>query len=152
MNELVNKKEKWEALYNYIVKMEYGSMILHNEIELIINESHDSLRYNSIITKIKKKLVESCKAIKSVRGQGYTVVNPDDYTDMSLKHIKSGFKQIDKGYKILQNAPVNQMSKEGLQRHRHVADRAMSLQAMVAGGCTELKLLNKKSKLLITGN
>lgn len=155
MNELVKKEEKWKLLYDHILKMNYGETLLHKEIEKIIKESKDinTAKYFSIITKTKKELLKISKTIKSVTGQGYTIVNPDDYTDLSLKHIKSGFKQVDKGYNILQFAPVNQMSKEGLQRHRHVSDRAMSLQAMVAGGCTELKLLNKKpSKMLSLNN
>jgi hypothetical protein len=148
MNELINKKEKWELLYEHIINMNYGDIILHNEIASIIQEKYDSQKYNSIITKTKKKLLESSKTIKSVHGQGYVVVNPDDYTDLSLKHIKSGSKQIKKGYEILQYAPINHMSKDGLQAYRHIADRAMSLNAMIMGGCIELKLLNKKSKLL----
>jgi len=151
MNELIKKEEKWKLLYDRILLMQYGETLLHKEIETIIQENKNinESKYFSIIAKTKRELLKVSKTIKSVTGQGYQVVNPDDYTDLSLKHIKSGFKQVDKGYNILQFAPVNQMSKEGLQRHRHVSDRAMSLQAMMAGGCTELKLLNKKqSKLL----
>lgn len=152
MNELINKKQKWELLYDYIIGLNYDDTVLHTEISRIIKEDFGSPKYYSIINKTKKKLLEAGKTIKSVQGQGYTIVNPDDYTDLSLKHIKSGFKQIDKGYKVLQYAPVSYMSKEGLQRHRHVADRAMAFQAMVAGGCTELKLLNKKQSKLLPVN
>jgi len=153
MNELINKQEKWSLLYNHIISLNYGDTIFHNEISGIIEESKTSTKYYSIINKAKKELLKIGKTIKAIQGQGYTIVNPDDYTDLSLKHIKSGFNQIDKGYKVLTYAPVNHMSKEGLQVFRHVSDRARSLQAMVAGGCTELKLLNnKQSKLAITNN
>ena len=152
MNELINKKEKWELLYEYIVVMDYNTTILHDEIEEIIQETQNTSKYYSIISKAKKKLLEMGKLIKSVTGQGYTVITPDDYTDMSLKHIKSGFNQIDKGYQVLQYAPVNNMTREGLESYRHVADKAKSFHAMIAGGCTELKLLNKKTKLLMSEN
>jgi hypothetical protein len=153
MNELVNNQEKWSLLYNHIINLSYGDTIFHNEISNIIEEDIGSTKYYSIINKTKKKLLEAGKTVKPVIGQGYIIINPDNYVDLSLGHIKRGFKQIDKGYEILQFAPVNNMSKEGLQTYRHVSDRAMSLQAMVAGGCTELKMLNKKqSKLLPINN
>lgn len=153
MNKLLNNQEKWLILYNHIVGLNYGDTILHNEISNIIQEDLNSSKYYSIINKTKKQLLKVGKTIKSILGQGYIVVKPDDYTDLSLKHIKSGFNQITKGYEVLQYAPVNQMSKEGLQNYRRVADRAMTLNAMVAGGCTELKMLNKKqSKILPNSN
>jgi len=152
MNELVNKKEKWELLFEYIIKMDYATTILHSEIEEVIKESQNTPKYYSIIGKTKKKLLEASKTIKSLAGQGYSIVNPDEYTDISLKHIKSGFNKIDKGYQVLQYAPVNEMSKEGLEAFRHVSDRAKTLHAMIAGGCTELKLLNKKKSKLVLSN
>lgn len=152
MNDLIDKKEKWELLYDYIVLMEYEDTILHNEIEIIIEENRESKKYYSIIGKAKKKLLEMGKMIKSVTGQGYTIINPDEYTDLSLKHIKTGFNQIDKGHQILQYAPINNMTREGLESYRHVSDRAKTLHAMLAGGCAELKLLNKKKSKLLTNS
>lgn len=153
MNELINnKKEKWEVLYEFVNQQDYGTTILHSDIEKIIEESHESTKYMSIITKTKKKLIESSKCLKSLHGQGYTVIQPDEYTDLSLRHIKRGSRQIGTGYKILQYAPVNQMSQEGLSIYRHVSDRALSLQAKIIGGCTELKLLSKKSRIFISAN
>lgn len=153
MNELINNQEKWLLLYNHIIPLNYDDTIYHDEISKIIEETTSSSKYYSIINKTKKELLKAGKTIKAIPGQGYTIVNPDDYTDLSLKHIKSGFKQIDKGYEVLQYAPTQHMSQEGLQTYRRVSDRAMSLRAMVAGGCTELKLLNKKkSKLMLSVN
>ena len=149
MNELINKKEKWEVLFEAITSMNYDDIILHSQIESIIKEEYGTNIYRSIIAKTKKKLLESSKTITSIQGQGYRIINPDEYTDQSLSHIKRGFNQIDKGYKVLQYAPVDDMSEEGLKAHRHVSDKAKSFHAMIAGGCSELKLLNKKSKLMI---
>jgi len=150
MSELINNKKKEEILYDYIIKLNYGDTILHQDIESIIQEKHDSKKYQSIIQKAKRKLLESSKGLENVKGIGYRVIYPDNYTDLSLKYIKSGYRKIDNGFKVLQHAPVNDMSKEGFERYRHVRDSANRLHAMVAGGCTEIKMLSKNSKLLPT--
>ena len=150
MSELINNKKKEEILYDYIIKLNYGDTILHQDIEEIIQEKHDSKKYHSIIQKAKRKLLESSKGLENVKGIGYRVIHPDNYTDLSLKYIKSGYRRIDNGFKVLQYAPVNEMSKEGFERYRHIRDSANRLHAMVAGGCTEIKMLSKNSKLLPT--
>lgn len=150
MINLINGKEKWGLLYDFIMGLDYGNTITHNEISEIIQESPKSPKYYSIITKVKKELLKEGKTVKSISGHGYFVINPDEYTDLSLDHMKKGFNQVDKGYQVLQYAPTSQMSEEGLQRHRHISDKAQSLKAMVAGGCVELKLLNRKSRLKLT--
>ena len=150
MGELINNKKKEEILYDYIIKLNYGDTILHQDIESIIQENHDSKKYQSIIQKAKKKLLESSKGLENIKGVGYRVIYPDDYTDLSLKYVKSGYKRIDTGFKVLQHAPVNDMSKEGFERYRHIKDSVNRLHAMVAGGCTEIKMLSKNSKLLPT--
>jgi len=150
MSELINNKKKEEILYDYIINLNYGDTVLHQDIEEIIQENHDSKKYHSIIQKAKRKLLESSKGLENVKGIGYRVIHPDNYTDLSLKYIKSGYRRIDNGFKVLQYAPVNDMSKEGFERYRHIRDSANRLHAMVAGGCTEIKMLSKNSKLLPT--
>lgn len=146
MNELVNNKEKWEILFNHIIGMDYESMILHTEIEQVIDTKRDEKGYYSVINKAKKKLLEANKGLINITGQGYKMIHPDEYVDLSLGYIKRGFKQIGKGYKVIESAPVDGMTKEGLERYRQVSDKTKSFHAMIAGGCTELKLLSRQSK------
>ena len=44
------------------------------------------------------------------------------------------------------------MTAEGLNIHRHVADRAKLLYASIAGGCTELNLIAKKNSSFLPEN
>jgi DNA-binding winged helix-turn-helix (wHTH) protein len=144
-----NSKKK-DNFLKAIIHMNFGEIFLHKDIETLIGEKYQTQEYFAIINSAKKQLTKYGKVIESVRGQGYRVIEPDEYTDISLQHYKRASKEIKKGYNILENAPTKDMSKEGLQRFRHIADRSRVLNAMAAGTMKELKILNEKSKLLLS--
>ena len=93
---------------------------------------------------VLKKLLDCGKMIANVRGVGYRVVDPDDYTLQSAKCVVSGAKKINKGTKILSNAPVCDMSDEGRRKYNAVADRVKILQAAVSGARVEINMLSSK--------
>ena len=146
MNELKNNVEKSDILVKVFMNHSYGDIILHSEIENAIDCKINSSQYGTVIQKTRKILLEKHnRAIRNIRGQGYEIVSPDKFTDYSLGFYKRGINTLKKGRNHLENAPVNDMSQESLEIYRRVNDRAIRLQAAMAGVSVELKSLAKRN-------
>lgn len=153
MNEIIKNKTKAEILIEIVITMNYGDTINHSEISKLINESYGSPKYNSVVQKAKKTLLNDYgKMLESIRGNGYRVVLPDKYTDHSLKHFKRSFNEAKKGTNILTHAPTKDMTDEGRAIFRRVNDRALMLKATLAGGFVELKTLSQKNHPFLPKN
>ena len=106
MNEMIENKRPSEVLCEKILQLNYGELITHAEISSIIKEEYGSSRYNTVIQQTKNHLLKRQRAIESIRGQGYRVVEPDAFVDLSLDHYKKGFKEMQKGSDTLRFAPA----------------------------------------------
>lgn len=145
MNELVENKKKSEVLAEVFAGLNYGDVIKHEEISRFIETPYPSSKYMSTVQAAKKVLLnEYGKSLESIHGDGYRVVNPDDYVTHSLRHYKRGFNEFQKGSDLLGHAPVNDMTTEGREAYRRVNDRAVILQASIKGAVVELKTLGEK--------
>ena len=145
MKDIIKNKTKAETSVEIIMTMNYGDTISHNEISKVIDESYGLPKYNSVVQKAKKTLLNDYgRMLESIRGNGYRVVQPDSYTDHSLKHFKRSFNEAKKGATILSHAPTKDMTEEGRETFRRVNDRAMMLKASLAGSFVELKTLGEK--------
>lgn len=145
MEGMLNGKRKSEVLAERISGMDYGDTILHSEISSIIKEPYPSPKYNSIVNRAKKILLEDCsRYIECVKGTGYRITHPDDFVGESQKYVKRGVSAIKKGESILTHAPVNDMTLDGRMAYNRVHDRVMILNAAVQGANVEVKLLGKK--------
>ena len=142
---ILDNTEKAMILVSSIKDLQYGDIIPHENLAQMIDETYGTSHYRSLITKAKKILENQYGIfLQSVHGEGYKIVKPDDTTDVSLGHYKRGFKAMNKGYKALKNAPISQMTAEGRERYRKVADRAELLNASMQGVHVELKTLARK--------
>ena len=139
--------QKWEVLLSHIMNCEYESLISHNEISEIIEEEYGSNKYRATLNRVKNELFKNGKLIESVWGSGYKIISPDSYVDKSLEKFKQGFTQLEKGYELLENAPVAHMSKEGKEVYNDVSNKALNLYTVMANGCIELKMLKKRHAL-----
>ena len=144
MNKLINNKKKSEILCEHILELNYGEVLLHQDIEQIIGEDRTSNTYKTIISQTKNLLLKNRRAIESIKGQGYRVVEPDRFVELSLNHYHRGFKEFKKGTNTLNSAPVKDMSNEGRTVYQRVSDRAAILQALMNGVSVELKTLAAK--------
>lgn len=140
----MTKQEKVKALFEVFINEKYDTTIEHHKIAAIIEENIGSPQYRNIVEKVKKDLLDSGKMIASVHGVGYRVVTPDEYTDQSARCVVTGARRIDKGARILSNAPVKDMTQEGVQKYNTVSDRFHILQAAVHGAKVEIRMLNSK--------
>lgn len=145
MNNLIQNKKKPEVLIEAIMSLNYGDVITHKVISDIIEEPYPSAKYNSIVQKARRSLLKDCsRCIEAIFGEGYRVVQPDDFVSHSLKHYKRGFKEIQKGSDTLAYAPVSDMTEEGKTVYRRVHDRTVILNASLQGAKVELKKLSER--------
>lgn len=153
MNEIIKNKTKAEIFVEVVMTMSYGDVISHSEISKVIGEPYGIPKYNSIIQKAKKILLNDYgRMLESIRGNGYRVVQPDNYTDHSLRHFKRSFNEAKKGTEILNHAPTKDMSEEGREIYRRVNDRALMLKASLAGSVVELRTLGEKKHPFLPKN
>lgn len=149
MNELIENKKKSEILAETIASMSYGDVITHKEIENIIEEKYGSSKYRSELSRAKRILLkEHNKCIESIRGDGYRIISPDDFTTESLRHYRRGFNSLQRGADVLENAPVKDMTADGVAAYRRVYDRSVLLLASMKGAQTELKVLARPESLI----
>lgn len=147
MNEVIENRTKSEVLAERINELNYGDVITHQQISGIIEEDYPSNKYTSTIAKAKRILLRKYnKTIENIVGDGYRVVEPDNFVDQSLRHYKRGFNEMQKGYDTLEHAPIKDMTQEGIITYRRVHDRAVILAAAMKGAHVELKTLGEKRK------
>ena len=142
----MNRQEKIKALVEVFANEEYGKTIEHFKIAAVIEEKVGSPQYRQIVDRAKRDLLDSGKMIASVHGVGYRVVCPDEYTDQSARCVVSGARRIDKGVRILDNAPVKDMTQAGAQKYNDVSDRMRIMQAAMHGAKVEIKMLSEKRR------
>lgn len=143
-----NKKQKiQELLAEMISKYDYGTIVNHEWISRVINIPYGTNKYKAIIGKTKQILIKKySKVLESIKGVGYRIILPDEYTDNTLGHYNRGFKELQRGYEVMENAPIAEMSSEGLEIHRRVYDRSTMLLASIQGAKAELRVLSKRRK------
>lgn len=153
MNDLIQNKKKSEVLIEAIMSLNYGDVITHKVISDIIEEPYPSVKYNSVVQKVRKSLLKDySRCIEAIFGEGYRVVQPDDFVNQSLKHYKRGFKEIQKGSDTLTYAPVSDMTEEGKTVYRRVHDRTVILNASLQGAKVELKKLSERKHPFVLAN
>lgn len=144
MNEVLDNKKKSEVLAEKIKELKYGDIISHKQISQIINEEYPSNKYTTTIAKARKILLKNGVCLENIVGDGYRVIEPDNFVQHSLKHYKRGFNEMQKGYDTLAYAPTKDMTPEGRDTYRRVHDRAITLTAAMKGASVELKTLGQK--------
>ena len=140
----MTRQDKIKALTEYVSNMEYGNHLMHHDIEELIKEKHKTNRYKDIVDASKKRLLSMGKMIENVKGIGYRIVSPDNYTEQAVKQVMSGAKRIAKGATIMDSAPVKDMTSAGLEAYNATADRMRILHAAVVSASVEVNMLASK--------
>lgn len=140
----MNRSEKVNTIVEQFANMGYGESLTHKQIAEMIGIKSTDGSYRYIVHQAQKHLLGHGKMIECVRGVGYRVVQPDDYTTASARRIVAGVRQIDKGAKILSHAPTKDMTIEGIQAYNRVNDRVAILNAAVTGAKVEINMLATK--------
>lgn len=138
----MNRKDAIDNLVKAVADRDYGDVLTFDEIGGIINQKYGRTAYNDILQAARKRLIKAGHMIVNVRGIGYKVCSPNNYTGEGIRHITIGARQIDRGVEIVRHAPVNDMSPEAREAHNRVYDRAVMLQAAMAGASVEIHMLS----------
>ena len=142
-----------EAINNLVEAVEargYGEVLNFDEIGGIINQKYGSTTYSDILQAARKRLIAAGHMIVNVRGIGYKVCPPDNYTGEGVRYMRQGARKIDRGAKIISHAPVNDMSPAAREAHNRVNDRMISLQAAMAGASVEIHMLESRKNPLLS--
>lgn len=146
----MTRKEAIDTLVKAVEERGYGDILNFDEIGGIINQKHGTMAYNDILQSARKRLIAAGHMIVNVRGIGYKVCPPDGYTGEGVRYMRQGARRIDRGAKILNHAPVNDMSQAAREAHNRVNDRMMLLQAAMAGASVEIHMLESQKHPLMS--
>lgn len=142
----MTRQERIKAAVELVMSKNYGDTISHEELLAAMQEQGMSRTYRDAIQAAAKQCINGGKMIESIHSYGYRVVNPDDYTRQATRRLMAGARKIDSGAKILQYAPVKDMSVDGLETYTRVTDRMRILQASVAGAQVEIRMLDERRR------
>ena len=145
----MNRQEAIDSLVNAVEERNYGDILDFKEIGYIIHQEYGTHSYSDILQAAKKRLELAGHMIVNMRGVGYKVLPPDDYTKEGVKRVRQGARRIDRGAKVLNHAPVNDMSQEVREAHNRVNDRMVRLQAAMAGASVEIHMLSTTKNPLL---
>lgn len=146
----MNRQESIDSLVKAVEERKYGDILDFKEIGYIIHQEYGTHAYSDILQAARKRLELAGHMIVNVRGIGYKVCMPDDYTNEGVKRVRQGARRIDRGAKVLNHAPVNDMSQEVREAHNRVNDRMVRLQAAMAGASVEIHMLSATTNPLLT--
>lgn len=146
----MKRQEAINSLVKAVSERKYGDILDFKEIGYIIHQEYGTHAYNDILQAAKKRLELTGHMIVNVRGFGYKVCMPDDYTQEGVKRVRQGAKRIDRGAKVLNHAPVNDMTQQAREAHNRVNDRMVRLQAAMAGATVEIHMLGKSQNPLLS--
>lgn len=145
----MNRQEAIDRLVKAVEERNYGDMLDFKEIGYIIHQEYGTHAYSDILQAARKRLELAGHMIVNMRGVGYKVLQPDDYTKEGVKRVRQGARRIDRGAKVLNHAPVNDMSQEVREAHNRVNDRMVRLQAAMAGASVEIHMLSTTKNPLL---
>lgn len=146
----MGRKEAIDNLVEAVEARGYGEVLNFDEIGGIINQKYGSTTYSDILQAARKRLIAAGHMIVNVRGIGYKVCAPDNYTGEGVRYMRQGARKIDRGAKIISHAPVNDMSPAAREAHNRVNDRMISLQAAMAGASVEIHMLESRKNPLLS--
>ena len=145
----MNRQEAIDSLVKAVEERNYGDILDFKEIGYIIHQEYGTHAYSDILQAARKRLELAGHMIVNMRGIGYKVLQPDDYTKEGVKRVRQGARRIDRGAKVLNHAPINDMSQEVREAHNRVNDRMVRLQAAMAGASVEIHMLSTTKNPLL---
>lgn len=146
----MNRQEAIDSLVKAVEGRNYGDTLDFKEIGYIIHQEYGTHAYSDILQAARKRLELAGHMIVNVRGVGYKVLPPDDYTNEGVKRVRQGARRIDRGAKVLNHAPVNDMTQPAREAHNRVNDRMIRLQAAMSGATVEIHMLGKNQNPLLS--
>ena len=137
------KYPEWKELVEIAVKWDYGSDHPHEEIGRILKLKPATTRYRYAIAKAKKELEKLGKALKSVHGKGYIVMEATEYLNESASYAKKSRNNSKRAVEILIHTPIERLNLEQQKIRDMMMDSGLRLVALTEGGFKEIKILQR---------
>jgi len=134
-----------KKLAEVVSKRDFGAVIYRQEIEEITGCRWKTSRYYDAVTNANERLTEAGKRIAASGKSGdYQILYPGDYSDAYVKEVKRAKRCVTKGGKILEGAPVNDMTDDERKKYYDVSDFHNRMQAQISGGYVEVRRIAGK--------
>lgn len=122
-----------------IAGREYGDVLPHQDLAVLLGVPPKCTEYYNLVQRLNTRLLRKSKVLENVRGIGYRIVEPDNYTDLALDHFSRAAKQVRKATRVMKFAPVDKMSENGRVRFNDTSDQAVKLRASFLHGLETTK-------------
>lgn len=130
-------KAEWRVLAEHVATLDYGTELTFAQLFELLDTS-DRSRVYRVVREANRQLVKPKSPVRrylgSVRGIGYKVLLPTDYTPAALAKRDSAHNRINDGLALLQSAPLDELP-PGARRWAqqvtlHMADMRFRLMSM----------------------
>jgi biotin operon repressor len=139
----VIKYPEWKELVNRAVNWGYGSDHSHEEIGEILRLNPGTTKYRYAVARSKKELEKLGKALKSVHGKGYIVMEAKEYLNESAMYAKKSRNNSKRSVEVLINTPIEKLTPEQQKIRDMMLDSGLRLVALTEGGFKEIKTLQR---------
>lgn len=105
--QTAQKLPLWKNLVDIASLWEYGSFHSHEEIANLLSIRYGTYEYRTVISRANEELTFIGKRLKNVKGEGYEVLEPENYLSESVGHVQKAARQIRKSYNIAAGCRVD---------------------------------------------
>lgn len=104
-------RAEWRVVYDEILKQPYGHQLLFEELETLL-ETHDRNRIHRAVSHCNRVLTRESvpRVLGNVRGIGYRILAPGEYTPQALNLQKQARKRMTSAVDLMRTAPTEDMT------------------------------------------
>ena len=144
---------EWQELANHVMNYEAGTKFAHDELADVMLVKSGSQKYYNLMQKAIAKLTEIGVRLSNVKGFGYKILTPDEWVTEAKLKIKKGGKSIYEAQKIVNHAPLLEMSKDVRNECLQLHDAILKHKFLLSGGVVSITgQTNKRVVQIREGN
>lgn len=115
-----SKKQNIQEAVEYIMSMNYGQTIFHNELAKIlgynIEDDKEHNKYKSIMQRVKNFILQYGYVLKGINGLGYYILKPSQVSKHCYTtYIKKARRMYDKSDYILEHTEKSSLNEDRLE-------------------------------------
>ena len=142
MAETTELYPPWKQLYDTYKEAPYGAFISFAEIQ---EKTHIMLYgkgWTWTIEKVKKELLcLSNRALESVHGKGYRIVNPNEHTRLVYRETRRAERRVRKGVELTIHVDYSFLNDSEKVQMTDLTNRMMTFNAFMVKGVKKIKAI-----------
>ena len=135
-------RENDNILVEYILGLEDGYVLTHEDIEDLLLIKSGNTAYYSFMRKVDKALLPHNRSLKVVKGVGYKILGSEAIIDKALKLAQQSQKKTAEAVSLIENIDRETLSQEYQLKFDVIRVKFVQLHSNLAGGVKELILLD----------